>query len=481
MVKLQFTPKDTCVVSSVSSKKTSLTELSTQMLHLQPFKDFNENCIEPFTENLTQNETPFIPRTTKDIVGLENCHYIVNDWFTKSCKQKLKPLILIGPTGCGKTTLIEFYCQENNVNLYTIKATDTLKTKKELLKEIQVFSEFSFFKTNNPKLLFIDEYQNGQHDLLSIQDIMTLYEQSKIPILIISADSKGSKLSDLKKMCEVYYINEINLYYIQEWVNTLPLQHHQPEKIRECVLACKSDKRLLINTLLFFTQSSEISYKDNDINTFECISDLFENKELNFNELYKIYETDGFILSNLVHENYLEYNTDIDAVAKSADAISYGEIIFSDTYESNRTFLPEAHFVNSICVPGFYSRTDKPNKNIRTSCINNRYNIYLNNKKIISKISNNTSFDVFDIFTLKKFVNYSLIKTKVLSTVQEEFIMSILTSLNPEKLELVYKHFSEFKESKGKETKTKSFTLKFKEKIKALNGRIDSSKTSVRG
>ena len=43
-----------------------------------------------------------------------------------------------------------------------------------------------------------------------------------------------------------------------------------------------------------------------------------------------------------------------------------------------------------------------------------------------------------------------------------------------EKLELIYKHFSEFKfsefkESIVKETKTKNFTLKFKEKLKNLN------------
>ena len=140
MVKLQFTPKDTPTVTSGSSKKTCVHELTTQMIQLQPFKDHTNDYQDYFIENVNV----FVPKTTKDIVGLENCHYIVNDWFTKSCKQKLKPLILIGPTGCGKTTLIEFYCQENNVNLYTIKATDTLKTKKELLKEIQEFSEFSF-------------------------------------------------------------------------------------------------------------------------------------------------------------------------------------------------------------------------------------------------------------------------------------------------------------------------------------------------
>ena len=73
---------------------------------------------------------------------------------------------------------------------------------------------------------------------------------------------------------------------------------------------------------------------------------------------------DGFSLSNLVHENYLEYNEDIHAIAQSAEAISFGETIFSDTYESSRTFLPDAHCLHSLCIPGYYSKSNKINKNL---------------------------------------------------------------------------------------------------------------------
>ena len=37
-----------------------------------------------------------------------------------------------------------------------------------------------------------------------------------------------------------------------------------------------------------------------------------------------------------------------------------------------------------------------------------------------------------------------------------------------EKLELIYKHFSDFKEQIIKEVKTKNFTIKFKEKLNKL-------------
>ena len=68
------------------------------------------------------------------------------------------------------------------------------------------------------------------------------------------------------------------------------------------------------------------------------------------------------------------------------------------------------------------------------------------------------------ILTIKKFLTHELVKTKTLSPGQLGFIKNVLSALggNIEKLELIYKHFSDFKEIVSK---PKNFTIKFKEKI----------------
>jgi GTPase SAR1 family protein len=402
-----------------------------------------------------------------------------------------KLLLSVGPVGCGKTSLVELYCKENSIELYKITSE---KTKKETLQELFSFSTTSenFFSKKLKKLLFIDEYQNGQTDAFSLTDIQTLgslrSEELKKdykkeikalnlpdsfilpPLLIISSDSKGSKLSDLKKSHEVYYINEIPVSQIKTWIASFQFDFSE-NILNEIIAKSKSDKRLLLGTLLFLDKNKkadplkfiESFYKDTDLNIFEFINTLFDASEpIDLNEIFKIYETDGFLLSHLVHENYLDYNQDIESIARSAEAISFGETIFSDTYESTRTFLPEAHCLNSLCIPSYYSRSFKVNKNVRSSSINNRYNIYLNNKKIHNKVN---TLEIFDIYIIKNFLNPTLIKTKVLNQHQQDFIKNISGSLKDrEKLELLYKHFSDFKES----TKSKNFTLKFKEKIKAI-------------
>ena len=477
MVKIAFRPNDN-VVESIVSKRVEK--------NLNPFLDF-----QPLVEQ-TQATGDYIK--VKDIIGLENCAYVLHNWYT--CTSSKNGLLIIGPTGCGKTTLVESYCKENGILLYSVKTSETTKTKKDLLRDIFSFSEYSstsFFikrQNNDKKLILIDEYQNGQSDLLSITDIHNLHllrsEKSRIqhkkelklflndldcpftipPILIISSDSKGSKLSELKKLHEVYYINEIPFYTIKTWINSFKLPFSETVLI-EIIKKCKSDKRIILNTLNFLKDKNQgvekfitTFYKDTQHGMFDFLSILFENP--NITDIFKIYETDGFMISNLVHENYLEYTDDMDLIANAADAISIGETLFSDTYESSRTFIPDAHCLHSLYIPSFYCKGDKINKNIRTCCINNRYNIYLNNLKIIAKIN---SLSIFDILYIKKFLNHSLVKTKILTVDQELFLKNIIGSTDIEKLELIYKHFSEF----GiKEAKTKNFTLKFKEKIKKI-------------
>ena len=207
----------------------------------------------------------------------------------------------------------------------------------------------------------------------------------------------------------------------------------------------------------------ESFYKDFDINTFECTTKLFDITDpMDLDSIFKIYDTDGYSIANLIQENYLDFNDSIESVANAAEAISLGETIFTDTYDSMKAFIPDYHCLSSMVLPSYYCRSHKKKIYPRTNCNNNRFNIYLNNKKILNKLD---PLNIFDVLYLKTFVNNSLVKTKVLNTHQLEFLrnlLSIFPDSKIERLELIYKHFSEFKDL---EQKTKNFTLKFKEKI----------------
>ena len=188
-----------------------------------------------------------------NLIGLENYYYIIKKWYSQSLEDKnTKFLLLIGPTGCGKTTLVNNFCIINNI--LPFRTNDNIKNKKDLLKDIVNFTQFNNINSysdkinNSNKLIFIDEYSNSVSDLLNISDLNYLHDfrkggnstTSKIlirdlislfgldwnilkdvvlpPIIIISADCKGSRLSELKKITDVYYINEINKNVIKNWL-----------------------------------------------------------------------------------------------------------------------------------------------------------------------------------------------------------------------------------------------------------------------
>ena len=528
MVNLKFNPKNTkngeYLIPSKLSKKCEFRVTT----NLNPFRQLNLDESMEYSNDSGTGSTKNTQNTK--LIGLDNYYYLLNNWFNNSISNiTTKFMLLIGPTGCGKTTLVNNFVKEYGIELFL--TNDSIKSKKDLLKDIIYFTEFNnsfdFYSgngnNNSKKLIFIDEYSNSTSDLLSISDINHLYELRsnygkldpknnktlvndlvnlfgvewsilktvKIPpIIIISSDSRGTRLSDLKKTTELSYISNIPGNIIKKWLisNNQILKNNQDQLfplLDSIINRSNSDIRFILNTIEFLGNTPNTPntpntlelvdslYKNDDVNIFEFINRIFDNVELiDIDEIFKIYDTDGYLLSNLVQENYLDFSDCMDSIANSADSISYGDVVLNDLYDSNKVFNTEVHCIYSMYIPSFFSRSNvKKNKcPLRTSVLNNRYNIFLNNKKILDKLNVGEYCirDIFLIFFIKKFINYELIKNKSIKESELNYLQNILSIFETdkiEKLELIYKSFNEFKDSTKK---TKSFTIKFKEKLSKL-------------
>lgn len=525
MVNLKFNPKNTKngekFIPSKLSKKCEFLVTT----NLNPFRQLNLDESMEYS-----NESGIMSTENTKLIGLDNYYYLLNNWFNNSISTiTTKFMLLIGPTGCGKTTLVNNFVKEYGIELFL--TNDSIKSKKDLLKDIIYFTEFNnsfdFYSgngnNNSKKLIFIDEYSNSTSDLLSISDINHLYELRsnygkldpknnktlvndlvslfgvewsilktvKIPpIIIISSDSRGTRLSDLKKTTELSYISNIPGNIIKKWLlsnnELFPVLGNKDQilpVLDTIINRSNSDIRFILNTIEFLGKNTQNTpntfeivdsmYKNDDVNIFDFINRIFDNVDLlDIDEIFKIYDTDGYLLSNLVQENYLDFSDCMDSIANSADSISYGDVVLNDLYDSNKVFNTEVHCIYSMYIPSFFSKSDvKKNKcPLRTSVLNNRYNIFLNNKKILDKLNvgEHCIRDIFLIFFIKKFINYELIKNKSIKESELNYLQNILSIFETdkiEKLELIYKSFNEFKDSTKK---TKSFTIKFKEKLSKL-------------
>ena len=101
-------------------------------------------------------------------------------------------------------------------------------------------------------------------------------------------------------------------------------------------------------------------------------------------KLTEIFESS---LSNFKLEN--RYQIDQHFLIKHIFPFVKDDIYYSNMYDSVKTFNPDIHCIYSIYIPSYYSKSDtkKTKCTVRSSVINNRYNIYLNNKKVITKIN----------------------------------------------------------------------------------------------
>ncbi|RLI87954.1 MAG: replication factor C large subunit [Candidatus Altiarchaeales archaeon] len=100
-----------------------------------------------------------------------------------------KPLLLHGPTGVGKTTLVEALANELNFDLVEINDSN-IENSRGIVQSHSLFG--------NRKLVFIDNVDRI-HDIRTVTKIL---KESRNPLILITSDFKSKRLATVKKLCQ---------------------------------------------------------------------------------------------------------------------------------------------------------------------------------------------------------------------------------------------------------------------------------------
>ena len=140
------------------------------------------------------------PKTLNDVVGQQKI---------KTSISKTKPLILYGPTGTGKTSIIYAYAKEKNLELLEINASD-VRNKNAIESKIGAsIKQQSLFSKG--KIILIDEIDalSGTKDRGCIQALMKLIPKSGHPLVFTCTNAYSDKLSKLRRKCTMIELEEL--------------------------------------------------------------------------------------------------------------------------------------------------------------------------------------------------------------------------------------------------------------------------------
>jgi replication factor C large subunit len=216
------------------------------------------------------------------MIGNEGARLAVVKWLS-GWVDGSRPLLLIGPPGIGKTTLVHTLSQQFNYDLIELNASDN-RNKIGLQNRIMpIFHNAGLF--GRKMLLFLDEVDgiSGREDTGGIDSLITIMKEPTIPV-IMAANTKNTKIKDLRKICKVIELNSIPPRLLMIFLDHILKQENEklsPDEKVSIVNNSKGDIRSMLNN----AQSKCAGYNSThseifEIDIAEAINGYFSKSEL---------------------------------------------------------------------------------------------------------------------------------------------------------------------------------------------------------
>lgn len=153
------------------------------------------------------------PKNAIDIIGQDLAVGKVKE-FVRSWKPG-KGILIHGPTGCGKTALVEAIANEMNYQIVSLNASDK-RSPDEIERLIgQPSKQKALF--HKGKIILIDEVDTiSGRDRGSGAAIIQIIKESQFPVFLIAINPWNPKIRTIKTHCEEAKFKKVHMYDIMK-------------------------------------------------------------------------------------------------------------------------------------------------------------------------------------------------------------------------------------------------------------------------
>lgn len=252
---------------------------------------------------------------------------------------KKKGLVLYGPAGTGKTSLVLAAAKENNIEVFELNSSD-LRNRGKLEEVLKPASEqMSLFRKG--KLILMDEIDGVTGtDIGGIPELVRILDETKHPIIMTCNDAWQSKLAPVRKVSTVVEMKALSQELIIRILKKVALAENLMKDDRffqQIAIKSQGDLRAALNDLQAYSHVDLITVdvtekRDVEENIFNILRSLFKER----NDFLNLFDSTKLSLDEIllwVEENIpREYKN--EALAKAYYALGQADIFRGRIYKN---------------------------------------------------------------------------------------------------------------------------------------------------